>query len=176
MNNTDTYVHFARNIERFVDGALDDEIKKAIKLKALIAGIVMAVPLWGLEVIIYAICLWGTYKTICDIGHVPFRENFFKNVLSGFIINLIVTFILGLIMDLIPVIGWIASFAIGSISLYLSAMGYVKVLKQFHGNKLRTNVNFKKGYDNMKKNAYSRDTTIDKVIDGTSKYIDNGNY
>lgn len=79
-------------------------------------------------------------------------------------------------MDLIPVIGWIASFAIGSISLYLSAMGYVKVLKQFHGNKLRTNVNFKKGYDNMKKNAYSRDTTIDKVIDGTSKYIDNGNY
>lgn len=176
MNNTDTYVQFARDIERFVDGALDDEIKKAIRSRALIAGIVMAVPLWGLEVIIYAICLWGAYKTIFDISHVPFRENFFKNVLSGFITNLIVTFILGLLMDLIPVVGWIASFAMGFVSLYLSAMGYVKVLKQFHGNKLRTNVNFRKGYHNMKKNTYSKDTTIDKVINGASKYIDTSNY
>ena len=176
MNNTDTYVQFARDIERFVDDALDDEIKKAIRSRALIAGIVMAVPLWGLEVIIYAICLWGAYKTICDISHVPFRENFLKNVLSGFITNLIVTFILGLLMDLIPVVGWIASFAMGFVSLYLSAMGYVKVLKQFHGNKLRTNVNFRKGYNNMKKNIYSKDTTIDKVINDASKYIDNGNY
>lgn len=176
MNNTDTYVQFARDIERFVDGALDDEIKKTIRMRALIAGLVMAIPLWGLEIIIYGICLWGTYKAICDISHVPFRENFFKNVLSGFITNLIVTFVLGLLMDLIPVVGWIPSFAMGFVSLYLSAMGYLKVLKQFHGNKLRTNVNFRKGYNNMKKNIYSKDTTIDKVINGTSRYIDNGNY
>ena len=105
MNNTDTYVQFARDIERFVDGALDDEIKKTIRMRALIAGLVMAIPLWGLEIIIYGICLWGTYKAICDISHVPFRKYFFKNVLSGFITNLIVTFVLGLLMDLIPVVG-----------------------------------------------------------------------
>ena len=59
MNNTDTYVQFARDIERFVDGALDDEIKKTIRMRALIAGLAMAIPLWGLEIIIYGICLWG---------------------------------------------------------------------------------------------------------------------
>lgn len=165
-----TYAQLARYIERFVDGAFDSEIKKVVKTRALIAGAVMAIPLWGIETIVYFFCLWGTYKKICDIGHVPFRENFVKNVLSGIITNLIVTFGLGLLMDLIPVVGWVASFALGYISLYLSAMGYVKVLKKFHGDKLKTDLNIQRGLANLQNNQNLKDSAFDKTVNQISRF------
>ena len=168
-----TYAQLARYIESFVDGAFDNEIKSAIRTRAVIAGIVMAVPLWGLETVIYFICLWGTYKKICDIGHVPFRENFIKNVLSGIITNVLVTFVLGLVMDLIPVVGWVASFALGYISLYLSAMGFVKVLKKFHGNKLKTDLNIQRGLAQLQNNPNLANSTFDKTVNQISRFGNN---
>ena len=165
-----TYAQLARYIERFVDGAFDNEIKKAVRTRAVIAGVVMAVPLWGIETIVYIICLWGAYKKICDIGHVPFRENFVKNVLSGIITNVLVTFVLGLLMDLIPVVGWVASFALGYISLYLSAMGYLKVLKKFHGDKLKADLNIQRGMANLQNNPNYTDSTFDKTVDQISRF------
>lgn len=165
-----TYAQLARYIESFVDGAFDSEIKSAVRTRAVIAGIVMAVPLWGIETIVYFFCLWGAYKKICDIGHVPFRENFIKNVLSGLITNVIVTFVLGLLMDLIPVVGWLASFALGYISLYLSAMGYVKILKKFHGNKLKTDLNIQRGLAHLQNNSNSTDSTFDKAVNEISRF------
>ena len=130
----------------------------------------MAVPLWGIETIVYLFCLWGTYKKICDIGHVPFRENFIKNVLSGIITNVLVTLVLGLLMDLIPVVGWVASFALGYISLYLSAMGYVKILKRFHGNKLKTDLNIQRGMSYLQNNPSPTDSTFDKTVNQISRF------
>jgi hypothetical protein len=165
-----TYAQLARYIESFVEGAFDSEIKSAVRTRAVIAGIVMAVPLWGIETIVYFFCLWGTYKKICDIGHVPFRENFIKNVLSGIITNVLVTLVLGLLMDLIPVVGWVASFALGYISLYLSAMGYVKILKRFHGNKLKTDLNIQRGMSYLQNNPSPTDSTFDKTVNQISRF------
>lgn len=168
--NEKNYAQLARYIESFVEGAFDNEIKSAVRTRAVIAGIVMAVPLWGIETIVYIVCLWSTYRKICDVGHVPFRENFVKNVLSGIITNVLVTFVLGLLMDLIPVVGWIASFALGYISLYLSAMGYVKVLKKFHGNKLKTDLNVQRGLAHLQNNPNLTDSTFDKTVNQISRF------
>lgn len=151
------YIKAATKIEQFVEGALDDSIKRAVKSRAVVGGLCMAIPLWGIETAVYAACLWGAYKKISSISGVPFGENFIKNVLSGFIVNLIVTFLLGLVLDFIPVAGWIGSFAVGYASLYLSAMGYVKALKAFHGSRSKVDVNVSQGlqFAQMNHSAYN---------------------
>lgn len=132
----------------------------------------MAIPLWGIETIIYAFLLWGAYSRISDISGVPFRENFIKNVLGGFVINILVTFVLCLVLDFIPVLGWIGSFAVGYISIYASAMGYVKALKAMHGKRAKADVNVNRGVAFMKQGTSSFKSDLSGVIDKGSEMKD----
>lgn len=159
-----TYLKGAIKIEQFVEGALDDEIKAAVRTKALIGGVCMAIPLWGLETTIYAICLWRTYKKISKISGVPFRKNFVRNIISGFIVNIIITFILCMLLDFIPVVGWIGSFAVGYASIYLSAMGYVKALKVAHGDKAKSDLNIQRGMEFAKMKSNPSHSTVNATV------------
>lgn len=159
-----TYLKGAIKIEQFVEGALDDKIKAAVRTKALIGGVCMAVPLWGLETVVYAICLWGTYRKISEISGVPFHKNFIRNVISGFIVNIIITFILCMLLDFIPVVGWIGSFAVGYASLYLSAMGYVKALKVAHGDKAKSDLNIQRGMEFAKMKSNPSHSTVNSTV------------
>ena len=149
--NANMYMGIVNSVEKFASGALDSQINAVIRKKAVIGALCMALPLWGIETIVYAITLWGTYSKISDISGVPFRSNFVKNALSGFILNIVVTFVLGLALDFIPVFGWIGSALLGFLSIQLSGMGYVKALKLAHGRKAKKDVNIKKGISNLKK-------------------------
>ena len=149
--NANMYMGIVNSVEKFASGALDSEINAVIRKKAIIGALCMAIPLWGIETIVYAITLWGTYSKISDISGVPFRSNFIKNALSGFILNVVVTFVLGLALDFIPVLGWVGSALVGFLSIQFSGMGYVKALKLAHGRKAKKDVNIKKGISNLKK-------------------------
>lgn len=159
-------------LEQFVSGALDGEIKSMLTGKAILAGICMAVPLWGLETIVYGFCLWSAYSRISDISGVPFRAHFWRNLFGGIGVNVIVTAILGFALDFIPLLGWIGSFAVGFASLYVSAMGYVKMLKAIHGDKAKSDLNFSQGIQYMKQDTSSFNSTLQKSID-QGKKIDN---
>ena len=150
--NDNTYLNAASKIEKFMEGALDEEISDQIKKRAIIGGLCMAIPLYGLEIIAYAICLWGEYGKISEISGVPFRKHAVRNIIGGFIINLIVTFVLNLIMELIPglILSSIGGFVVGYASLEISGMGYVKMLKRLHGNKAKADLNIKRGIENMR--------------------------
>lgn len=162
FNNLDksqkTYANTVLLIEQFMEGALDDKIKEEIRKKGLLAGVFMAIPLWGIETIAYAFVLWSTYSKISSISGVPFRENFVKNVVVGFVTNIVITFALGCALDFIPVAGWIGSFIIGYLSIQLSGMSYVKALKLAHGEKVKMDVNFKNGVEAFKNNVAITDT------------------
>lgn len=149
--NANMYMGIVNSVEKFASGALDSEINAVIRKKAIIGALCMAIPLWGIETIVYAITLWGTYSKISDISGVPFRSNFIKNALSGFILNVVVTFVLGLALDFMPVLGWVGSALVGFLSIQFSGMGYVKALKLAHGRKAKKDVNIKKGISNLKK-------------------------
>ncbi len=146
-----TYIKAAEKIEKFMEGALDKEINSQIKSRAIIGGLCMAIPLYGLETIIYAICLWGEYGKISEISGVPFRKHAVRNIIGGFIINIIVTFVLNLIMDLIPglIISSIGGFIVGYSSLEISGMGYVKMLKRLHGKTAKADLNIDGGIANL---------------------------
>ena len=145
-----TYYSASSKLDQFLEGALDEKIKKAISGRALVGGLCMVIPLWGIETIIYAICLWGCYSKISEISDVPFKNNIGKNIVAGFIVNIIITFLLGLALDFIPVAGWIGSFFVGYLSIKMSAGTYVEALRQFHGNKAKSRLNYQQGFANFK--------------------------
>ncbi len=146
-----TYIKAADKVEKFMEGALDQEITAQIKKKAVVGGLCMAIPLYGIEILIYAGCLWKEYGEISRISGVPFKDNAVRNIIGGFIINLLVTFVLNLIVDLIPglIISCIGCFIVGYSSLEISGMGYVKMLKKLHGNRAKSDLNFNNGVSNL---------------------------
>ena len=150
--NDRTYIKAASKIEQFMDGALDKELSAAVKKKATVGGLCMAIPFYGIETIVYAICLWNTYKKVAEVSTVPFKDHAVGNVIAGFIVNIIVTFVLGLIMELIPglIISCIGSYVVGYASLEISGMAYVKALKTIYGNKSRTDLNVTQGINQLK--------------------------
>ncbi len=139
-------------LDKFLEGSLDGELKSAIRTRAIIGGICMAIPLWGIETIVFVIALWGTYQKISEISTVPFKENFVKNVLGAIILNIVIAFVLGLILDFLPVLGWVGSFALGYAQITISGMAYVKTLKAIHGNRAKTDLNIDRGIQYLKDN------------------------
>ena len=145
MNEYKASVSAIQTVEKFMSGALDKQIKSAVSKRGWIGGACMAIPLWGIEVIIYAIVLWNTYGEISKMSGVPFKDNAVKNIIGGFIINLVVNLIFGFILDFIPVVGWLGSLLVGYFSIVTSGMGYVKMLKALHGKKSKADLNIQKG-------------------------------
>ncbi len=125
------------------DSATPKEIKSAIKSSALIGGIVLAIPLWGLDTIIYACVLWGMYSKVAKIAGVEFNGNLIKNIIIGFITNIVICFILNFIFDFIVVLGWIGMFFVGYLSIKYSATTYLGLLELFHGkSKMRSRLDY----------------------------------
>jgi len=171
-----TYYSMSTKLDQFLEGALDGKIKSAINGRAFIGGLCMAIPLWGIETIIYAICLWGCYGKISEISGVPFRNNIGKNIVAGFVVNLLVTFVLGLVLDLIPFFGWIGSFFVGYLSIKMSAMGYVEALRQFHGNRAKSKVNYQQGFASLKVDSDNKQKPENTVPSNTYTNVNNNNY
>lgn len=170
MNNQD-YLNAARRVESFMEGALDKEIASQVKSRAIIGGLCMAIPLYGLELIIYGICLWGEYGKISQISGVPFKNHAVRNIIGGFILNLIVTFVLNLVLELIPglILSSIGGFVVGYASLEISGMGYVKMLKRLHGNKAKADLNIQRGIAHLQNNPNYTNSTFDKTASQISR-------
>ena len=122
----------ARTMTGMAESGLSQKVSSVVKNRSIIAAVVMAIPLWGLESIIYAVILWGMYSELCRLAKVPFWSNFFTSVLGGIIVNLIVVTILGFILDLLPIFGWIASAIMGYCATLFSGCAYLEVLASLH--------------------------------------------
>jgi hypothetical protein len=122
----------AAAMEKMAYAGLSEKVQSCIKGRAIAGGIVMAIPLWGAETLIYTIILWSMYVELCKLARVPFLKNFFTSILGGFIVNIIVVFILNLILDFIPIAGWIAAAIMGYCATLFSGCGYLEVLAALH--------------------------------------------
>lgn len=137
---------------KFADVALSKEVSKTVKTHALIGAICMAIPLFGLETIIYICALWGMYVKISKYAHVSFWKHFFRNVLGAVIVNIAIALAFGIILDFILVAGWIAQGCIGYFSIFLSGCAYLEALARIHGKQnVFTGIDYKKGWEAMNK-------------------------
>lgn len=114
------------------DASLSKDVSDIIKRHSLYGAICMIVPLWGLETLIYIPILWGMYVKLCNKAEVPFWKNFFTSIIGGFIVNIIVVTILNILLDFIPLAGWIGAGIIGYVGTMLSGCAYLETLAKLH--------------------------------------------
>jgi uncharacterized protein (DUF697 family) len=101
--------------------ATSAEVGRVIKLHAYLAVIPAWIPIDGVDVIGLTINLWWMYARINKALDIPFSENKFKSLVTGFGANILTNllfFIVGELVKLIPVFGWIAAPFILSIVYY----------------------------------------------------------
>ncbi len=145
------------------NGTMSERAKSCVTGRAWAGAIVMAIPMFGLEVLVYSIVLWGMYLKLSSIAGVQFRKNFISNVLGGFIVNILIMFGLNLVLDFLMFFGWIGIGIAGYLATYLSGVAYIEFLTEFHGNN---------NSDNGDKSAETGTATkaiLDKVNDDNYK-------
>lgn len=137
-----------------LDSATPKEIKSIVKNRAILGGAVMALPLFGLETIIYAIILWGMYASISRVAGIKFSGDLIKNILGGFIVNIVITFILNFFLDWILFFGWIGIFFAVFFATKYSGISYLFILEKFHGkNQMKTRLKYEDGIKSFKENG-----------------------
>ena len=137
-----------------VNSAMSKNVKSCVKTRAWLAALVLALPLYGIDVFIYVCILWNMYITLSRIAGVPFWKNFFTNVMAGFIVNIVLTLIGNWILDLIPFFGWLGIGVIGYFVIIYSGAAYIEVLARFHGKeKVKETLNYNKGIESFKDNG-----------------------
>lgn len=159
-------------LDQFLDGALDSELKSAIRKRSIIGGLCMAIPLWGIETIVYMAVLWGTYKEVSRISTVPFKDHLWENIGGAIVLNILIGVVSGIILDMIPVVGWVVQFVIGFASITISGMAYIKVLKALHGSKAKADLNVKQGFASMKTGGSSLSQETRASISRIGQFVD----
>ena len=162
-------------LDQFLEGALDNELKSVIRRRSIVGGLCMAIPLWGFETIIYIIALWGTYSKIAKISTVPFKDNLWANIGGAVVVNIIVGVVGGIVLDTLAAftagLTIVISFVLGFASITISGMAYIKTLKSIHGKKVKTDIDFQKGFEAMKSGSgVSRETS--ETLNKFGEYID----
>lgn len=147
----------------FLEGALDGEIKKAIKGRAIIGAIALALPFPALSTIAYMLILWNTYSKIANICTVPFKDNLWGNIALAVIINIAIS-IASEFLCWIFGVGTLMVLFLGYASITLSAMAYVKALKVTYQGRSTKDLNWKGGRDNVMKNPDMLDKTVNAFL------------
>lgn len=101
----------------------EHDVFKIVKKHAFWGALIMILPLFGLDWLIYCYILWHMYYAICQKVGVSLN---FGNVIVGFIVNIIVAIVLDAILTFIP-------FLIGFIvyaQFYFSGKAYIETLKK----------------------------------------------
>lgn len=137
-----------------VNSSMSQRVKSCVNTRSVLGGLVLAVPLWGLDVFIYAIILWGMYISLSKIAGVPFWKNFFSNVIGGYIVNIVILFLVNLVADWIAFFGWVGMAVIGYFATKYSGAAYIEVLARIHGkNNVKETLNYNKGIESFKDNG-----------------------
>lgn len=137
-----------------INSSMSQRVKSCVNTRSILGGIVLAVPLWGLDVLIYAIILWGMYISLSRIAGVPFWKNFLSNAIGGYIVNLVILFLVNLVADWIAFFGWVGMAVIGYFATKYSGAAYIEVLARIHGkNNVRETLNYHKGIESFKENG-----------------------
>lgn len=103
----------------------EEELYKIVKRHAFWGALVMLLPLFGLDWIVFVAILWRMYNKLClELG----TTLKFSTIAVGFIVNIIVAIVLDIIFTFIPfLISFIVYF-----QFYFSGKAYIESLKRMH--------------------------------------------
>ena len=132
----------AGTIDRYIDKGFSQRARKQVNRYALGGGITFALPLFGLDNIIYCVILWSMYSTLSKMACEAYHSSRTKNFVGGFIVNLLVASGIELLLSFIPVVGWIGAFLVGYLSLKVSGATYLSALEVLYQGKVNERYNY----------------------------------
>lgn len=133
----------AKKVDGYINQGFTQQAEKLVTNHAIVGAIALALPLFGLDNIIYLIALWHMYVGLCDLARKSFGANMTKSFVGAVIVNVLVASVLELICNILPVAGGIIGGAIiGYISIKISGASYLKALEIAHSGDVAERYSF----------------------------------
>ena len=101
----------------------EKDVFKIVKNHAFWGALIMSLPLFGFDWLIFCYVLWHMYYAICRKVGVKLHIG---NVIVGIIVNIIVAIVLDIILTIIPLLIGFIVYA----QFYFSGKAYIETLKQ----------------------------------------------
>lgn len=120
---------FEGKIAKALGGGMfpEEDMLKIVHRHAWVAALVVALPLFGLDWIVFCGVLWHMYSALSEKVGVPFGCG---SIIVGLIVNIAITIGVDLLGTFIPVVGWLTTGALVYLQFYLSGKGYIETLKK----------------------------------------------
>lgn len=145
MNDDRKMISGAVKVNSLIDRGFSDRAKSVVNNHAWIGAIALALPLFGLDNIIYIIALWHMYFKLCELAKQSFGANKTKSFIGAAIVNVIVASVLELACNALPIIGGIIGGAIiGFVSIKISGAAYLKALEILHNGNVSETYSLKR--------------------------------
>lgn len=110
---------------------LSKEVAKTVKRHALVASLVMILPLFGFDSIFFMCTLWHMYAKICELVNISFWDKFLSTCFIAVIVNFAIAFFASLFLSVIP----LGDSLIAYMQIMLSGIAYLKALTTIYKNK-----------------------------------------
>lgn len=114
------------------DKMFEEHIAKIVKKHAFWAAFFTFIPLWGIELIPFVIILWHMYSRLCEESNTKMQ---FGTYALGFIVNIVVAAALLILLDFVPIIGWLGKSFTTYLQFYFSGKIFISTLRAFTGYK-----------------------------------------
>lgn len=108
------------------DKMFDKDTAKIVRSHAFWGALIMALPLFGLDWIIFCCVLWHMYSRLCDRANTTLHVG---NIIVGAIVNIAIAIAIDIVLSFIPIIGWLGTAFIIYLQFYFSGKSYIETLK-----------------------------------------------
>lgn len=115
-----------RQFANYADKMFDKDTAKIVRSHAFWGALIMALPLFGIDWIIYCCILWDMYSCLCKRANTSLHLG---NIISGILTNIIVAVAIDALLSFIPVIGWLGSGFIVYLQFYFSGKSFIERIK-----------------------------------------------
>lgn len=108
------------------DKMFDQDTAKIVRKHAFWAAIVMALPLFGLDWIIFCFILWHMYSSLCERAN---KKLDIRNIIVALIVNVLIGIAIDFALSFIPIIGWLGTGFIVYLQFYFSGKSFLETIK-----------------------------------------------
>lgn len=116
---------------RWGDKMFEAEIAKVVKRRAFWSALIVALPLLGIEWVIFTIILWSMYSTLCKKTGTKLRLG---TIVLGIVVNVVVIIVIDIVFSFLPVLGWLGTGFLVYLQFYLSGKLYIETLRKTSNN------------------------------------------
>ena len=146
-------INAANKIDGYINRGFTQQAQTLVNNHAIVGAIALALPLFGLDNIIYLIALWHMYVGLCNLARKSFGTNMTKSFIGAVIVNVLVASVLELACNALPFVGGIIGGAIiGFMSIKISGAAYLKALEIAPGGDVAERYTFSNNQQKQIKN------------------------